>query len=61
MVCTLKQLGDAGHYEEACRLAAEAWSVLRTDWPQEAERFNSVLQYLTARQAKSSHTKEDRS
>lgn len=44
----LRMLGDAGEKEKACELAAEAWSVLRADYPKEAERMNGVLHYLTA-------------
>jgi len=48
LVKALRQYGEAGHGDEACTLAAEAWSLLRHDAPQEAERMNGLLHYLTA-------------
>jgi len=44
----LRKLGDAGQAEDACELAAEAWSLLRDANPKEAERMNGVLHQLTA-------------
>ncbi|MGB5948836.1 MAG: DUF2249 domain-containing protein [Parvibaculum sp.] len=44
----LKRLGDAGDIDAACRMAAEAWSLLRHDWPEEARRLNGVLHNLTS-------------
>jgi hypothetical protein len=41
-------LGEAGEADCACRLAAEAWSVLRHDLPREAERYTGLLHRLTA-------------
>ncbi len=46
-VRALKALGDEGQTEIACRIAAEAWSVIRKDFPNEAERFNGALHYLS--------------
>lgn len=43
----LKLLGDAGRKDEACEFAAEAWTLLRHEWPREGERFNGTLHYLT--------------
>jgi hypothetical protein len=41
-------LGQAGEQDHACRLAAEAWSLLRHDLPHEAERYTGLLHRLTA-------------
>jgi hypothetical protein len=41
-------LSEAGETDRACRLAAEAWSVLRHDLPREAERYTGLLHRLTA-------------
>ena len=41
-------LGHAGERDCACRLAAEAWSVLRRDRLGEAERYTALLHHLTA-------------
>lgn len=48
-VQALRLAGPAGAEarDKACRLAAEAWSLLREDYPEEAERMNGVLHYLT--------------
>lgn len=43
----LRALRDAGEGELACRLAGEAWSAIRGTLPDEAERLNSALHYLT--------------
>ena len=40
-------LGDKGETDLACRIAAEAWSAIRLLQPQEAERLNGALHYLT--------------
>lgn len=40
-------LGQAGEQDHACRLAAEAWSLLRHDLPREAERYTGLLHRLT--------------
>ena len=41
-------LGRAGEADCACRLAAEAWSALRRDRAEEAERYTALLHRLTA-------------
>ena len=43
----VRLLGDSGRTDEACRLAAEAWSLLRHVAPGEAERLNGTLHWLT--------------
>lgn len=43
----LKALGDSGETDLACRIAAEAWSLMRSDYPREAEKLNGALHYLT--------------
>ena len=43
----LRSLGDAGHKEKACEIAAEGWALLRQDKPKVAERLNGTLHYLT--------------
>lgn len=45
---TLRTLGDQGAADEACELAAEAWSILRGINAKEAERMNGVLHQLTS-------------
>ncbi|MDE2229638.1 MAG: hypothetical protein KGL11_11445 [Alphaproteobacteria bacterium] len=47
LIRALKALGDAGQTDLACRIAAEAWSSVRTARPQEAEKLNGALHYLT--------------
>lgn len=57
---TLRALGDAGQSERASELAAEAWSLLRTDHPKEAERMNGILHYLNdAKCSRSSSNEAD--
>lgn len=46
-VRALLALGAAGESEQACRLAAGAWSMLRHTYPREAERLNGALHALT--------------
>lgn len=46
----LLALGRAGESDCACRLAAEAWSVLRRGRPGDAERYTALLHRLTAAQ-----------
>ncbi|HEX2530768.1 MAG TPA: hypothetical protein VHK70_04775 [Burkholderiaceae bacterium] len=41
-------MGDAGESDAACRLAAQGWSMLRHDYPKEAERLNGVMHSLTS-------------
>lgn len=43
----LLALGEAGHADTACRLAASGWSLLRHGQPREAERLNGVLHALS--------------
>ncbi|WP_210748085.1 DUF2249 domain-containing protein [Actinomadura latina] len=42
----VRALGQAGHPDQASRLAADGWSVLRHEHPAEAERLNGVMHYL---------------
>ena len=46
---TLRLVGDRLDYDLACRLAAEAWLALHDASPEEGERMNRTLHYLTAR------------
>ena len=39
--------GDAEDLDAACGLAARGWSLLRHDWPRNAERLNGVMHSLT--------------
>ena len=43
----LRELGDAGWTERACRLAAQAYAVLEKSDPALAERFTGTLHHLT--------------
>ena len=43
----LRELGDAGRTERACRLAAQAFAVLEKEDPELAERFTGTLHHLT--------------
>src|SRR5690606_9289672 len=43
----LRALGDAGQADAACELAAQGWKLLRNAWPNEGERLNGTLHYLT--------------
>jgi hypothetical protein len=43
----LRELGDAGETERACRLAAEAFATLERSDPELAERFTGTLHHLT--------------
>jgi len=43
----LLALAKAGQADAACRLAASGWSILRHQYPREAERFNGVMHSLT--------------
>ncbi|MHB1526229.1 MAG: hypothetical protein ACYCZN_08125 [Candidatus Dormibacteria bacterium] len=43
----LRELGDAGRTERACRLAAQAFAVLEKKDPGLAERFTGTLHHLT--------------
>ncbi len=43
----LRELGDAGKGESACRMAASAYALLERWDPKAAERFTGTLQHLT--------------
>jgi hypothetical protein len=43
----LLALGATGETDRACRLAAEAWSILRHEMPRQAELHNALLHRLT--------------
>lgn len=43
----LRRLGQVGHPEDANRLAARAWSSIRHAHPDEAERLNGAMHYLS--------------
>lgn len=58
LIRSVKALGDVGQTDLACRIAAEAWAALRNEQPDEAERLNGVLHYLTRPQPET--TKGDR-
>lgn len=51
LVLALLALARAGSAEEACRIAARAWSLLRHHHTREAERLTAVLHTL-AREAR---------
>lgn len=44
---TCRELGKAGHPSTASQLAAEGWSLLRDDYPDDAERLNGAMHYLS--------------
>ena len=43
---SLRALGKAGQPDEASRLGAAGWSLLRHDQPREAEKINGTMHYL---------------
>jgi uncharacterized protein (DUF2249 family) len=47
----LRQIGEGGDTDAACRLAAQGWSALRHDWPREAQRLNALMHALTGPKA----------
>ncbi len=47
----LRRLGDAGQPQEAARLGAQAWWLLKNDDPQAAEHVNGVMHYLARLEA----------
>lgn len=47
LIRAVKALGDDGQNDLACRIAAEAWATLRGERPEEAEKLNGALHYLT--------------
>lgn len=46
MILALKALHDRGEGDLACRIAADAWSVVRRASTQEADRLHGALHYL---------------
>ncbi len=56
----LRELGDAGETERACRLAAEAYAALETSDPKLAERFTGTLHHLTCAPPDSGRTGVER-
>src|SRR5699024_397258 len=49
LVKTLRALGQAGQPDQALPLAASAWSRLRAEHPEQAERVNGTMHYLARR------------
>src|SRR5699024_12302628 len=49
LVKTLRALGQAGQPDQALPLAASAWSRLRVEHPEQAERVNGTMHYLARR------------
>jgi hypothetical protein len=47
LIEALRALAEAGEGERACRIAGAAWSATRRAAPDEAERLNQALHYLT--------------
>lgn len=45
LVKAVRALGAAGEPDQASRVAAKAWWVLK-DWPRQAERINGTMHYL---------------
>ena len=43
---SLRALGKAGQPDEASRLGAAGWSLLRHDHPREAEKINGTMHFL---------------
>ena len=43
---SLRALGKAGQPDEASRLGATGWSLLRHEHPREAEKINGTMHYL---------------
>lgn len=52
LIRAVKALGDAGQTDLACRIAAEAWRILRHGYKEDAEKLNGVLHYLTLKPTK---------
>lgn len=55
LLAALRALGDAGRAEDAGRLAGRAWSALRRECPEQAERVNWTMHRL-ARQERAGST-----
>lgn len=51
LVKALRQLGDAGKPEDANRLAAQAWWMLKDQDARAAEHVNGVMHYLARLEA----------
>ena len=49
LVKALRALGQAGQPDRALPLAASAWSLLRRQDPEQAERVNRTMHYLARR------------
>ncbi|MGH7098379.1 MAG: DUF2249 domain-containing protein [Stellaceae bacterium] len=47
LIRAVKALGGQGQTDLACRIAAEAWSALRKERPEEAAKLNGVQHFLT--------------
>lgn len=60
LVRALRALGDAGEKDAACKLAADGWALLRAADPQEAERLNGALHYLTRDRFAKKEKKDER-
>lgn len=58
LVRSLRELGERGGTEQACELAAEAWSLLRDSHAKEAERMNGLLHQLTSTKCSSGNKQE---
>jgi hypothetical protein len=48
----VRALGEAGEADAACRIAAEAWWLLKEPAPRAARRLNATLHYLTVQPRK---------
>ena len=58
LVLSLEKLAAAGEMEAACRLAGEAYVLLRHGDPRGAQRFNALLHRLTRPRPSVSATNE---
>jgi hypothetical protein len=58
LVVSLEKLAAAGEVEAACRLAGEAYVLLRHGDPRSAQRFNALLHRLTRPRPSASAAKE---
>jgi len=54
-IAALIALAEAGEAENACRIAAQGWSVLRHNDAREAERLSTALHRLTRNLSIASH------
>jgi uncharacterized protein (DUF2249 family) len=55
----VRALGDAGETDAACRLAAEAWWLLKEPAPGAARRLNATLHALTVHPRRDRHPEGD--